>query len=201
MDWKPNDTAVLAITVSKNGLPVTGLNPVCVLFRQSDGQYYDWAGGWGGVPVTTPMVEGPIGHYATEFDQSVAQPNAWEDYTAVYQEAAGPNRFYQSEHHIYRSTIGESLEVTTAGTVGDALRVIFGMLYDNAMLDETDYDPKGVLTSGRVRLFATPAAAAAATDGAADDADGEWARFTIAAEPEAAPNERFTKNFRMIRVK
>ena len=199
-NWKVNDTAVLAVAVSRGGSPVTGLSPTCALTRQSDGQYYDWAGGWQVAPITTVMPELYTGYYEVQFDQSVAQADAWETYRAIYQ-SVGASKFFQSELHVFRSAVGEIIYSTAVGTIGDALRVIFGMLYDNAMLDETTYGSKGVLLSGRVRLFSTPAAAAAATEGAADDAEGEWARFEITATEEAAPNEAYTQNFKMVRVK
>jgi hypothetical protein len=166
----------------------------------SDGQYYDWAGGWLAAPVTQPMAEIYPGYYETTFPQAIAQPNAWETYRAFYQSTAS-DKFFRGEEHVFRSAIGEPLTVTTAGTVGDALRVILGLMYGNAVLDNTGFNGKGLLTSGRVRLFATPAAAAAATDGAADDAQGEWARFVLTGEGEASPNEDYTKTFRLTRTK
>lgn len=200
LNWKVNDSAVLSVTVSKGGVPVTGLSPSCTLIRVSDGQYYDWAGGWQVAPTSSVMPELYSGYYELQFDQSTADPDKWEDYRALYQSTT-PEKFFRGEIHTFRSLIGESLSVTTAGTVGDALRVVFGALYANAILDETVYNTKGVLTSGRVRLFSTPAAAAAATEGAADDSEGEWARFEITATAEAAPNEQYTQNFRMVRTK
>jgi hypothetical protein len=200
-NWKTNDTAVLAVAVARGGSPVTGLAPTCVLTRLSDGFYYDWAGGWQAPAISTVMPELYTGYYEVTFPQGAAQPNAWETYRAIYQETGAPNKFFRSELHVFRSMVGEAFYTTAVGTVGDALRIIFGMLYDNAMLDETVYGTKGVLLTGRVRLFATPAAAAAATEGAADDAEGEWARFEITATDEASPNEALTQNFKMVRVK
>lgn len=199
MNWKVNDTAVLAVTVTQGGVPATGLAPTCTLIRRSDGQFYDWAGGWQVPAASTPMPEIYPGHYQVSFPQGTADPNKWETYLAFYQ-SSGAKKFYQSELHVFRSSAGESLSVTSTGTIGDALRIVLGILYANAVLDNTVYNSDGLLISGRVRLFATPGAAGAATDGAADDAEGEWARFTVTGEAEGSPAD-FTKTFRMTRTK
>lgn len=198
MDWKVNDTAVLAATVSRGGVPATGLPAMCTLIRSSDGLYYNWAGGWQVAPASVSMPEVYPGHYQVLFPQGTADANKWETYLAFYQ-SSGATKFYQSELHVFRSTVGESLAVTTTGTVGDAIRVILGVLYGNAVLDNTVYNSDALLISGRVRLFATPGAAAAATDGAADGVEGEWARFTITGEAEGSPAD-LTKTFRMTRT-
>jgi len=199
MDWKVNDTAVLAAAVSKGGVPVAGLTPTCLLQRVSDGKYYDWSGSWQVPPAPIVMPSSTPGYYEVQFPQGTADPNKWETYRAFYQ-SIGTSKFFQSEIHTFRSTIGESLSVTSTGTVGDALKIIFGILYANAVLDNTSYNSEGLLLGGRVRLFTTPGLAAAATDGAADDAEGEWARFTVTGEAETSPAD-FTKTFRMTRTK
>ena len=200
-NWKVNDTATLSVTVSRNGSPVTGQTPLCTLIRVSDSKFYNFTTGLFQAPAYShPMPEPYPGHYELQFPQGVADPDKWEDYRAFYVNL-GPRAFYQNELHSFRSAAGESLAVVAVGSLGDALKAVFGALYANAVLDNTTFNTVGLLTGGRVRLFPSPALAAAATDGAADDAQGEWARFTIFAEAEATPNERLTKTFRMTRTK
>lgn len=65
------------------------------------------------------------------------------------------------------------------------LIAIGGLLHRNAMIDGgsgqlgPSYDANGNLLTGRVRVFADQADLAAATLGAADDADGEVYRYTL----------------------
>ncbi len=56
---------------------------------------------------------------------------------------------------------------------------ILGLSQDNYMLDNTTYDIAGLLLTGRVRVFASAVALAAASDGAADGADSEIARYSV----------------------
>ncbi len=73
---------------------------------------------------------------------------------------------------------------------------ILGLAQDNYMLDNTSYDANGLLLTGRVRVFASAVALAAATDGAADGADSEIARYsvtTIAAVSGQADDYRFER--------
>lgn len=56
---------------------------------------------------------------------------------------------------------------------------LLGLLHHNSRLDNTTYAANGLMTSARLRVFATAAACTAAVDGAADGADGEVQRYTL----------------------
>lgn len=51
-----------------------------------------------------------------------------------------------------------------AGSIGEALTVIRGLLQYNYILDQTDYNTKGLLVSGRIRVFPTKADTDAGTN-------------------------------------
>lgn len=86
--------------------------------------------------------------------------------------------------HYYWNVIKPAL-VSPYATAADVaalqallLRVL-GLLHRNARVDLFTYDGDGNMTSCRIRVFASKAAANAATPGAANDADGEIQRETI----------------------
>lgn len=59
--------------------------------------------------------------------------------------------------------------------------IIYGINYVNSMLDNCSYNASNMLTSGRIRVFISAAALAAASPGAGDGVNGEVYRFTITA--------------------
>lgn len=67
----------------------------------------------------------------------------------------------------------------TAGSMGQALFLAKGMAQCNYVLDQTTFDAAGMLTSGRIRIFANAAAATSATQGGSGQ--GEVAAFLISA--------------------
>lgn len=68
----------------------------------------------------------------------------------------------------------------TTGSVGEALTVIRGLLQYNYILDQTDYNTKGLLVSGRIRIFPTKADTDAGTN--------PIATLTITGTAEAPPD-------------
>lgn len=81
--------------------------------------------------------------------------------------------------------------VATAGSLAEAIAVVRGAR-TAYVLDGGDgqanvtLDAQGLMTSGRIRLFSTPALAGSATLGAADGADGELAAIDLTATAAAA---------------
>jgi hypothetical protein len=75
----------------------------------------------------------------------------------------------------------------TSSTTGEALTLIKGMVQNQFMLDSTEYNPSGLLTSGRIRIFSTKAEVEAATDEGTDE--GEIATFTVTTEAEATATQ------------
>jgi hypothetical protein len=82
-------------------------------------------------------------------------------------------------------TTAETAILAALDTVLADLLAIGGLLHRNAMVDGgagqtgPSYDANGNMLVGRVRVFTDAAGLAAATLGAADDADGEVYRFTL----------------------
>lgn len=68
-----------------------------------------------------------------------------------------------------------------AGSFGELLQVIAGLLHVNARLDNLTYGDNAVMTAARLRVFASKAAADSASPGADDNSDSEIFRFTITA--------------------
>ena len=71
---------------------------------------------------------------------------------------------------------------SVAGSLAEAVAIAKGLAQDQYMLDNTTYDANGFLTAGRIRVFPTAAALAAATDGGVGE--GEDFSFTIAGTPD-----------------
>jgi hypothetical protein len=108
---------------------------------------------------------------------------------------AGVNETVIRDNALGNNTLGDINNEGT-GTVqknneqyaknADMVRVL-GLTQDNFMLDEQTYDSEGLLLTGRVRIFASAGALAAASAGNADNADGEIARYNIGPVVAATP--------------
>lgn len=81
-----------------------------------------------------------------------------------------------------------SLDHLTAGSTGELIRLIHGLVKGNFVLDNITIT-NGVMTGGRIRLFTTSTAAQAASAGSADGVDGEFAGYTISATPATCPGQ------------
>lgn len=78
----------------------------------------------------------------------------------------------------------------TAGSLAEAIAIVRGSRYayvldGGAGNTNVTLDAQGLLTGGRIRLFTTPAAAAGATMGAADGANGELVAIDLTASAQA----------------
>lgn len=74
------------------------------------------------------------------------------------------------------TSAGEIARLQNGLATAAALTRTLGLTLDNARVDECVYSA-GKLTSSRIRVFADDTALTASTSGAADDADGEIARY------------------------
>ena len=70
-------------------------------------------------------------------------------------------------------------QVSAAVDASTVLIRILGLVQDNFMLDEQTYDAENLLLTGRIRVFASAGALAAATRDAADGTDSEIARYNV----------------------
>lgn len=77
---------------------------------------------------------------------------------------------------------------TIAGSFGDLLRRIVALQKENYVIDQTNYNTPGLLTSGRIRLFNTKAEVAAATDGSSGE--GEFATYSFTTTSKVDRPER-----------
>ena len=73
----------------------------------------------------------------------------------------------------------------TSNTVGEFVTIVRGIAQQNWVIDTTVYDANAFMTSARIRIFATEAAATAATDGGSGE--GEIASFTVTGTAESSP--------------
>jgi hypothetical protein len=74
------------------------------------------------------------------------------------------------------------------GNFLDTILRIVALQKENYFIDQTDYNPEGLLLSGRIRLFRTKAEVLAATDGGSGE--GEFATYTLVSTPVAGRPER-----------
>jgi len=86
---------------------------------------------------------------------------------------------------------------TIAGSFGDAVRRIVALQKENYFIDEMTYNSQGLMLTGRIRLFATKAAALAATDGGSGE--GEFATYSfdtteVAGQPCQAKTARSVRD-------
>jgi hypothetical protein len=81
--------------------------------------------------------------------------------------------------------IGFELKV---GNFLDSIMRIVGLQKENYFIDNMIYNTPGLMTSARIRLFRTKAAADAATDGGAGE--GEFATYAFASSPNVTKPER-----------
>lgn len=79
--------------------------------------------------------------------------------------------------------------LATAGSFAEALAVIRGLLNYNSVLDQTTYSSRGLLTSGRMRVFPTPADAVAGTNAITT--------LTIVGVAEASPDDHLGLSLRV----
>ncbi len=93
--------------------------------------------------------------------------------------------FLVAEFDVSGTVVGNTIEVIT---LVDTFKRIApaGLLHENSMIDNVVTNTGKFVTSSRIRHFATAAALAAATAGAADDADSEIARYLMVAAPTVA---------------
>ena len=127
---------------------------------------------------------------------------------ANYEPALSRVRILDAETEAQRVWLVEMADVVAAGTQGEALAAVAGHAGRNTVLDggagiaDVVHDvTNNQLQSARLRVFATKAAADAATLGAADGADGELFRlvFDVAnyiAAPTSSPNNDVLQNAR-----
>ncbi len=75
-----------------------------------------------------------------------------------------------------------------ANSFGDAVQRIVALQKENYFIDQMTYNPEGLMTAGRIRLFRTKAGAVAATDGGSGE--GEFATYSFDTTETAGAPER-----------
>ena len=78
-----------------------------------------------------------------------------------------------------------------SGSTGEALAIVRGLLQHNYILDNVTYNSKGLLLSGRIRVFRNKADT--------DAGINPIGSFTIAGTAEAAPNDALGKILKVTR--
>lgn len=78
-----------------------------------------------------------------------------------------------------------------AGTVGEAVAIVRGLMQHNYILDNTSYNAKGLLVGGRIRVFRNAADTIAEVS--------PLASFTIAGTAELSPDDNLGQKLRVTR--
>lgn len=78
-----------------------------------------------------------------------------------------------------------------AGTVGEAVAIVRGLMQHNYVLDNTTYNAKGLLVAGRIRVFRNAADTVAEVS--------PLATFTITGTAELAPDDNLGQKLRVTR--
>ena len=198
-------TERLESLVTAEGFPATGLTDVLLTLRRVvDGYFLDFddgvfkSSGWTEREHAMEEVDATTAPGMYQWAWNTTGHNDGQ-YTAHVTCVSGHNVPQVCDLHVgefvdhidapISAVPGAVLDETLAGhlapgTVGHALLTGLGVPQQNVLLDggaghaEIVYSADGLMTTSRLRIFATPAAAIAATPGAADGADSEIALIT-----------------------
>lgn len=199
---KVNDVVKITTTLTKNGVPVTGQTVYVRVFRRSDSKWWNFnLSVW-----QTPQPSGKVltevlnGVYETDFDHSLADPNAEGDYLGIFW-ANAPFAFYGTVEYVFRNrTVDEVVNGSNhfnVDSVGYSMTLIRNRFQTGfAVLDNTVFNSKGHLLGGRWRIFDNKTDAENATDGGTGE--GEVATIEVEAETESG-DARLTKIYKAIR--
>lgn len=144
-------------------------------------------------PLTSPGVLPTINIYRTDTGASVASGSMTEvagglyrfDWTSVdgleYAMVADGDPSATGQTVSGGRYVFASLSGTVTARLETDIPRMLGLQQHLYMLDNTSYDGAGLMTSGRIRIFASQAALNSANPGSIDDADGEIYRYQITA--------------------
>jgi hypothetical protein len=155
----------LSITLSlPSGLPASGLFPRALIYDSADSL----------VATRDPTEVGSTGRY-TDAGFTPSAAGTFTAWWTVYSNAGHTvvSPFWHRDQDVF--VVKGNFTAADRATIAR----ILGLVQNNFMLDEQTYDSKGLLLTGRIRVFADPTALGSATAGAADDADSEIARYNI----------------------
>ncbi len=195
-DMSIGTTGTFTIKISKNGAaPVT---PSGTTITQVDATNFKGLHYWEGVAADFDTV-GPLsirivsvggtklmeqremvvdvwevdGHNAIRGTTGTALPNvAAEAAGGLITRGTGAGQVNQSAN-------GQIDAKVVAGDFLTTLSRLEGLLHENAIIDQISYGDSNLIISARERIFASAAAANAATPGASNNADGEVFRNTV----------------------
>jgi hypothetical protein len=202
---KVNDAVILTVTLTKNGLPQSGKTVLGKLVRRSDGKFYNFnLNVFQVATFSKTLVENPSipGVYEATFDHNTADPDNEDEYLGIFTANGVPaDRFYGVVEYVFRNrTVDEVVNGTShfkVDSVGYSMTLIRNRFQTGfAVLDNTTFNAKGHLLTGRWRIFDTKALADAATDGGTGE--GEIATIEVTATTEPG-NDKLTKLYKAIR--
>lgn len=182
-----------AVAGAGNGLPVLHASTALgTVYIDATGQVTVDVWRWNDAGVATPTTAGVprVDVKAMEANTLTASALATDAVTEIQTGLAT----VANQTTIINAT--DSLEASMV-TVNTKLDVLAGLMHQNGRVDNTTYAASGFMTSARLRVFASAAACNAATDGAADGADGETMRFTITSVEEGTAR---VLSYRLTRV-
>jgi hypothetical protein len=114
----------------------------------------------------------------------------------ILSEHSGAGSFGEAIANIPANVWGHDFPGSEVDDYGNAMRLALGLLQNNFVLDETEYNTAGLLTSARIRIFAGANDAQMATDGGIGE--GELAVFEVRADGKTGAAGR-TKIYRTYR--
>ncbi len=158
---------VRMLVLNTAGIPLSGKTDIKIsVQRASDDYFYDWSDETFKVsPVQSSqaLVEvGSTGEYKLNTVQHVNGFN-----TSLITNASTNDTYYFRFFQNVGSDAGNLPVISQlqVGHMADDVRLIMGLVQHNFVLDNTTYNTAGLMTSGRIRIFATKALADLATDG------------------------------------
>lgn len=126
---KVNDSIDLSVTLVKNGLPISGKTPKVRFIRRSDDKFYNFGLNiWQTPTYSKTLVEmaSAFGVYTTVFNQATADPDAEEDYLAIYTANGIPaDTFYGTVDYSFKlfAVPGDEMTVSAASIAAIRLAI------------------------------------------------------------------------------
>ena len=178
--------------LDSSGSPVTGIGGAVTIKVAKAGDNTLGAGGAG--TVLTEVTSGASGGgYRLTFDAADIDTPGWLHYEITHASIVPVYDAVYVRPALRPTDVADNFltankldpDVTTElqsglATAAQVNRVLF-LMHENSMIDNVSYGAQGVITSARVRGFASAGALAAATPGNADNADGETFRAPVSA--------------------
>ena len=185
------------LVLDTSGAALSGKTDIKISIRRtSDDKGYDWSNDTFATTPTTPkqvLTEvGTTGEYKLNTANHVNGFDTSKITNATANDAYIVKVFQDGGQDAANLPVTAELKV---GHHVDDITLVLGLVQNNFFLDSTTYNSAGLLTAGRIRIFATKTLADAATDGGSGE--GELAAFAITATAESSPFDALPKTYKV----